>query len=483
MDSPPSMDQVLLDPEADIISKKDLAVRFREPPTSSADPSLTSQTSETDSDSEDEVQSATGREFTGQESADPGTTSTRRRRRGTAARPGTRYAFAHPAPILQTKQRMLVQIRPRLLLQLQSLNSSRPTPAFDVVPSSIIAGSIIIPKLAKRFPRIFMAKPALGPDDLLIVRSEDYQQESVNSRSNNDRLDRRELMAVVSPLPAGDNDHAEIVTGDGSVWSTARMPNGSYEFTRLDSWGVKTTARWVKKPSRKARQNAPAQDPSLDNRWTFSVLKPSTRRHPIMGVLTPHELAVYDHYTAVAPDVARASSTSSSSGPAYEEGTTEMVPEEYRQLMAATASWISLLDEGWPASASPRMKRSASSRREGNRKSTTIKERRRTFPAASLSTEDMDASASLDVMSDDNAASGPSLSGPRRAATTGSILARRRMSEAMVDGFSDARPTSLAAEEEGQLGTTEERGRAETCRSKVRRFTQKLFPRRSTSTR
>lgn len=88
----------------------------------------------------------------GSELGDCTDASIRRTKRKRARRKSTRFALAHPAPQLRTKQRRLVQIRPRLLLQLQEIGDRRAIPAFDVVPFSLVAGTIIIPPTCQKVP-------------------------------------------------------------------------------------------------------------------------------------------------------------------------------------------------------------------------------------------------------------------------------------------------------------------------------------------
>ncbi|KAH7312159.1 hypothetical protein B0I35DRAFT_480642 [Stachybotrys elegans] len=312
-----------------------------------------------------------------------------RRRRKSAPRSSTRFALAHPAPQFLNKQRSLVQIRPRLMLQLQQLGPKRAVPAFDVVPSALLVGSIIIPKLAKAFPRVFHVKPKLNQDDLLVVRNEDYTSPLDGPHAAGDSeqpIDQRELVAVISPLPQQGLDNVEIIMEDGSVWLSAALPNNSFEFTHTDPSGQITTARWVKRLASSSSTGtlASARPSSPEPRWIFSILDPDTRKHPILGTLTASTLEIYDSYNVIPPMGGYSSPASPThtvdttltvAGPlspratARDERVAVEVSENYKRLMLATAIWVSLRQSGWPRTAKPKLARSVSQQAPASPKS------------------------------------------------------------------------------------------------------------------
>ncbi|KAJ4318436.1 hypothetical protein N0V84_006859 [Fusarium piperis] len=346
-------------PTSEYMPRRELSVRFREPETDDDLPPSEVQ-------SEDEGCSDVG------ELSDSSTTS-RRRRRKRSLRRSTQFLLAHPAPRPGAKQRRLVQVRPRLLLQLQELSEKRALPAFDILPSSLISGPLIVPRLAKRCPCLFRAKPVLGLNDLLIVRSEDYDTPTTpGSLDSEDSLDQRDVVAVISPLPHMGDDSAEITMEDGSTWESSRMANGSYEFIGVDERGRISTARWVKKsstpvtisPAANGDQTPPPSPVPSDVKWTFSMIHPDTRRHPIMGSLMSNTLDVFDTYNTMSTSSGRypptrctpldpklASDWIVSNPPEIQSRLTKVVPEDIKLLMVATASWVNLRHTGWPASA------------------------------------------------------------------------------------------------------------------------------------
>ena len=295
----------------------------------------------------------------------------KKRKRRRAPRQATNFLLAQAPPRIGTKKRLL-HLRPRLLLQLQKLSPERrPKPWIDVVPTSVISGSLIVPKLARKFPRMFRIKGELGLNDVILVRSEDYDTPaSDNSEEDGDEdsLDKRELVAVISPILRME-DQAEIVLGDGSVWMATPIANGSYEFTHVDAQGARKTARWVKKtckPSQARSQGSSvASTPSPDNAdytFRFSLIDPMTRRHPIMATLTPTALEVLDTYTTISSSSGRyppsrpfpaevAGTDEAAQAPASQtiERTVFPVDETTKTLITVTSVWVSLRHgQGWP---------------------------------------------------------------------------------------------------------------------------------------
>ncbi|KAI0835073.1 hypothetical protein F5Y06DRAFT_143590 [Hypoxylon sp. FL0890] len=296
--------------------------------------------------------------------------SSARRTRRRSPRKSTTFILAHPPPKLRTKQR-LIHIRPKLLLQMQQLSANRrPRPAIDVYPSSAIAGSLIAP-LLKRFPRIARIKRELSIQDVMLVKSEDYAAQSSGSESEGDEddLKSRELLAILSPLRT--EDKAEIVLADGTVWVATPRFNGtnscSYEFISVDSNGNTTTARWVRKQvatkslpvTPTSAASTPTTPSTTDYKFTFSIIDPNCRRHPIMATLTNSSLDILDTYTTVSQSASRYPPTSpllSTPSSASEENpferTTQKVEEWQKTFITISAIWV-VLRHGWSPSYKP----------------------------------------------------------------------------------------------------------------------------------
>lgn len=438
----------------------------------------------------------------GSEVSDQTDASIRLKKRKRGPRKSAKYALAFPAPQLRTKQRAFFHIRPRVLLQLQELGEKRAIPAFDVVPSSLIAGTLIIPALAKLYPRMFYAKPHLGQNDLLLVRSEDYgvphshhhhphlhhHHDNTDNNSNSKNLDHQDVLAVVSTT--SDDDTVEIVFQDGSTWTSSRMANGSYEFNHVNEQGENVKARWVKRSLMSPRASwgsantantapsSPTTPTAPDSRWTFSIIDPSTRRHPIQGILNSTSLEVFDTYNTMSTSSGIYPPTrgfgSDMSGISEEdttsitdERTTLEVTEYTKTLMLATATWVSLRQRGWPASATPKIPRVVSQRvSSGCCLSPSIDIPRGIDSQVSSATEGMPSQ----VIS----ATGqtPTTGRIQRAVSSGSEFMRRRR-EAVAASAATTFAEREAVEKLGDLEVSEEE--TPTCRVRIRRFTHKLF--------
>ncbi|CEJ80256.1 hypothetical protein VHEMI00452 [[Torrubiella] hemipterigena] len=413
---------------SEYIRNRDHAVRFHD--------ELQFSENSTPVQSEDE-ESIAGSDFT----TATNTSSNKKKRRQRAPRNSTRFALALPPPQLRTKQRMLVQLRPRLLLQLQELGQKRTLPAFDVVPSSHLAGTLILPALRKRCPRLFRSNPDLGPNDLVIVRSEDFTSSTAKSGKDEEenRIDQREVLAIISPVSQDGSPSAEIVFADGSIWTIRPLRNKSYEVVLADGSAQPVTARWARKPQPKRRTSSASADMAsgtvaAEPKWTFSIMDPSARRHPIMGILTNEMLEVYDNYTTLSASSGRYPPTRSfapemSAQDSAEAGarprTTIPVNEKHKILMMVSSVWINLSEQGWPASMSPRLSR-ALHRYSGSeslpRSQTFSGSHRRT---SSDSPADKSERSSLEQRSD-TSTRGPGSTVPTRSASTAANFFRRK---------------------------------------------------------
>ena len=306
-------------------------VRFQEP--------------ETDTMSED------GRSVANSEGSEATTGGGRRRRRST--RTSTAFHLAHPAPTLTQKQRLL-QIRPKLLLQLQRLSAdSRPKPAIDVLPSTVV-----VPRLVKKFPRMFRGKAELGANDVMVVKSEEYDTSDdhvvEDTDSDEEGLANRDLMAVICQMRkdcGGSQGRAEIVLSDGSVWVATPLPNGLYEFVTVDERGNKITARWVRRSPRRSNADYPGGN---EFKFTFSIIDPNSRRHPIMASITQSTLDIPDSYTSVSSSAGKFPPTSPirslPGDPEWQpagdepnpERTTHSIDENMKTLIQVTGIWVAL---------------------------------------------------------------------------------------------------------------------------------------------
>lgn len=216
----------------------------------------------------------------------------------------TSFRLAHPPPAIKHRQRF--NIRPKVLLQLQQISdATRPVPIFDVLPSVVFA-----PKLARKFPSVFKGKDGLGADDLVVVNSQNYGLSGVlNGKSENVSEDEswatREIVAAIcqpKKREAGLESITEICLNHGPLWRASSLPSGAYEFVSVDENGCQTVARWVSRPpiSRRRSHNTPGKEDTSsaeERRFTFSIINPYSRRHPVIATLNRTSIDISNRYS------------------------------------------------------------------------------------------------------------------------------------------------------------------------------------------
>lgn len=216
----------------------------------------------------------------------------------------TSFQLAHPPPAIKHRQRF--SIRPKVLLQLQQISgATRPIPVLDVLPSVVFA-----PKLARKFPSVFKGKDGLGADDLLVVTSQNYnsaplQKGKLEDISEEDSWATREVVAAIcQPKKREPNfeNTIELCLNHGPVWEASPLPNGAYEFVSRDENGNRTVARWVprRQLSRRRSHNGHGKlemsYAEQQRKFTFSIINPTSRRHPVIATLYRSSIEISDRY-------------------------------------------------------------------------------------------------------------------------------------------------------------------------------------------
>lgn len=271
------------------------------------------------------------------------------------SRSKTSYQLAHPAGHARHKR---LNLRPKLLLQLQQVSQTpRPLPVLDIMPSTVY-----LPRLARKFPAMFRQRNGLGPNDLIIVMSELYERtvasipEKTPSSEDEDE-DHREVVATICQMLQEDarlKGKAEVCLNFGPVWEATPLPSGSYEFVSRTDDGVQAI-RWALRAGKSRRASAPPGSLREDTkRFTFSVMDPTTRRHPVIASMTRNHLEVHDEYPAVArttnglttpsSGVSVVSDMSDVEEPA--DANTVALDDELRTLIIVTGIWVAFR-EGW----------------------------------------------------------------------------------------------------------------------------------------
>ncbi|CAI7664834.1 unnamed protein product [Penicillium manginii] len=218
-----------------------------------------------------------------------------------STRPKTSYQLAHPASHARHKR---LRLRPRLLLQLQQVSQTpRPLPILDILPSTIYNSL-----LAGKFPALFRGRNGLGPNDLVIVMSELYER-TVSSipekapKFEAENHDHREVVATICQMLQEDahlKGKAEICLNFGPIWEATPLPSGSYEFVARTENGLRVM-RWALRAGKSRRSSSVhpvTQSREEGKRFTFSVIDPHTRRHPVIASMTRNQLEVFDEYSA-----------------------------------------------------------------------------------------------------------------------------------------------------------------------------------------
>ncbi|KAI6371122.1 hypothetical protein MCOR25_004056 [Pyricularia grisea] len=442
-------------------------VRFHEPlvveeiKLESANATVTVASSVTEGDGS--CSEAEGSEL-GRTLAVPVTKSAGRRRQKQTRRTNT-FCIARPPPRL-VKKRLMQQIRPKLLLQLHHISADRrPTPVLDVFPAATIDSPVVGGRLAVRFPRVFgvgSKGSTLGSQDVILFRSEEYCSTSTcgsttDVPTDDGSLSRRDLVAVLSPLRR--EDRTEIVLSDGNVWTARRLPNGSFEFQHTDDEGSTKTARWVKRggsgtmsPSNVSVREFGGTDLSspislsscgtfgpTEYKYTFSVIDPTMRRHPIIASLTRDALNINETYTTVSAKPASAEKDEESGDETETEEPvikserhTLPVDENLRSLISITALWVTLCLDGVMPATDPTRGNGQSRSRSGSLNS------QQTSPLGSPNRRQTISCASA------NGDSCQPVTLPQRATSTGAAYMQRRiqMSDASDSERSASRSNS-----------------------------------------
>lgn len=383
---------------------------------------------------------------------------TPRRRRQKQPRRTDLFCIARPPPRL-VKKRLMQQIRPKLLLQLHQISKDRrPTPVLDVFPAATIASSVVGGRLAVRFPRVFgvgrKGGSELGSQDVILFRSEEYCSTSschstADVPTDDGSLSRRDLVAVLSPLRR--EDRTEIVLSDGQVWTAEQLASGSFEFRHTDEDGTVRAARWVRRSSSKPMSpsslsvqesggycSADLSSPtSLFNarltspdeyKYTFSVLDPTKRRHPVMASLTRDALDINETYTTISSidpllinkgEYGEDESENELIAPPAIERRTFHVDASLRSLISITALWVTLRLDGVMPSVESTRNQVPSRSRSGSVTSqpisaSSLPNQHRKVNSTPIAPKSTDPQCQSDML-------------PRRATSTGAAYMQRRI--------------------------------------------------------
>jgi hypothetical protein len=119
-----------------------------------------------------------------------------------------------------------------------------------------------------------------------------------------DYEDQRQVVATIFRKTQGNGclkGKAEICLNFGPLWEATPLPSGSYEFVAQTEKGAQVM-RWVLRGGRNRYSSAAPGSQLHHNakRFTFSVIDPNTRRHPVIASMSKSQLDVYAGYSVVA---------------------------------------------------------------------------------------------------------------------------------------------------------------------------------------
>lgn len=282
------------------------------------------------------------------------------------SRSKTSYICARPARPINK-----LHLRPKVILQLhQVIASQRPKPTYEVIPFSLLA-----PRSHRRLARTFNTREKLGPNDLLVVKAEEYGSVEDDTKTDDECWGSREVVGVICP-GKGDRGVTEICIDDGaSRWEVTDMPNGGFEFNTTNENGLTLKARWVLKPPHSRRVSGMSASSHTsqsfaqvhdDKKYTFSTISPSTRRHPIIATMTRSRIDVMDSYT-----MPTATSPNTPGSPAHAQMPAltptsinadsflqnEQLPiqtdDALRRFILVTGVWVASQADGAPSTSQP----------------------------------------------------------------------------------------------------------------------------------
>jgi len=117
----------------------------------------------------------------------------------------------------------------------------------------------------------------------------------------------------------------------------------------VDDQGHITTARWVRRNIKRGSVDM-TEFNSVEPKFTFSIIDPGSRRHPILASLTQNKLEIPNSYTSVPKSVGKVppiSQRRSLAGETREvdeepQRATQVVDDRMKTLIQVTAIWLAL---------------------------------------------------------------------------------------------------------------------------------------------
>jgi hypothetical protein len=274
------------------------------------------------------------------------------------AKTKTKFIFAHPPSIPKSKQRL--SARPRMVLQLQSVvDGLRPLPAFDIMSSTALAS-----RFTRSVPRLMNGEKCPSTNTLVLFRSDMYGEvdgDSMDGSADESTSHHRDVLGTICfarKAKDGSTNRDEICLKNGLIWEANCLKAGVYEFSGKNHDGLKL--RWVLRRSRKSnsKQNSLSETATerSSSRFTFSIINPDARMHPVIATLTrDNKLEILDRFPRVLSSASVSRPTSAPQSPVPSEFSSETsffdrptdglssyieTDEALQLLIVSTAIWL-----------------------------------------------------------------------------------------------------------------------------------------------
>lgn len=213
-------------------------------------------------------------------------------------RPKCQYRLAHPPPTVTPKKLQPLQkhIRPKVLLQLQQrTRSGFHRPIYEIVPASRFSTDT---RLGKKLNRLRKGKDGLHPDDLVVLKVEDYKGPD-DSSEEAEFSESRTALGIISVSPVQGENKA-VLQLENSTWIATAGKPGSYDLVLQEDETQR--AKWYIQKSKRKRPNSIAGFPlpilSEEQKFYFALMQPHSRQHPTIASINGTNLDIYDHYAA-----------------------------------------------------------------------------------------------------------------------------------------------------------------------------------------
>ncbi|KMU88949.1 hypothetical protein CIHG_06750 [Coccidioides immitis H538.4] len=145
----------------------------------------------------------------------------------------------------------------------------------------------------------------------------------------------------------------DICIDQGGLWEATPISNNVYEFTHTGENGLRKCVRWVLRGKENRNSMGLGAGGEQDGkRYIFSMIDPTSRRHPVIAWMTRNGIDVLDRYSLTSgstrsrsASISAPSSNAKLSTPVSDRNVTE-TEDWLRTLIIVTGIWVALR-EGW----------------------------------------------------------------------------------------------------------------------------------------